>query len=106
MNREPIIYHDIKSIQLIQFINGYLTNHDIVISLYPDIQDMYENIALTCYKSHSVLLKGTERIAIIAHCIHQICLINHIKSNEFEVARKIGLTKKRFLEIQHRYNLS
>ncbi len=104
----PNVYHDIKPLQLLQFINGYMVNHDLSISITPDIQLLYENIASQIYISNTkkkILLTGTARKTVVAYCIYKICILNNIACDKYDICKGMGITKKRMTDIHQRYNL-
>ena len=106
MEKYPATYHDLHAIQLLQHINGYLVNYDISTNYGQEIQDLYERITSNLYKNDKpILLSGTARKAVIAHCINYVCLTHNIKSDKFKIASHQGLTKKRMKEIEKKYCL-
>ncbi len=106
----PNVYHDIVPLQLLQFINGYMVNHDLPTSISNEIQLMYETIAMQIYNfcntKKKILLVGTERKTIIAYCIYKICVLHNIKYDKYSICKDMGITKKRMTDIHQRHNLS
>lgn len=108
----PNVYHDLIPLQTLQFINGFLVNHDVPITISLDILSLYENIASKLFKIDAktrknkvILLKGTERKVVIAYCIYKICVLNNINWDACTICKNMGISKKRMITIHQKYNL-
>lgn len=108
----PNIYHDTIPLQQLQFINSFLGRHDLPSILSLTILSLYEEIASKLFKvdkktgqNKAILLKGTERKVVIAHCIYKICTSKNIQCDAGQICRNMGISKKRMINIHQRYNL-